>query len=86
MNYLLNKDLSLKAKGLLSLLITLKESNIKISQSSILRFCTDGDCSLQSCINELKKHGYLSIKSVSSTNGQLNGFNWYVYEDNYKES
>jgi hypothetical protein len=86
MNYLLNKDLSLKAKGLLSLLITLKESNIKISQSSILRFCTDGDYSLQSCINELKKRGYLSIKPVSSTNGQLNGFNWYVYEDNYKES
>ena len=86
MNYLLNKDLSLKAKGLLSLLITLKESNIKISQSSVLRFCTDGDSSLQSGINELKKHGYLSIKSVSSTNGQLNGFNWYVYEDNYKES
>jgi hypothetical protein len=86
MNYLLNKDLSLKAKGLLSLLITLKESNIKISQSSILRFCTDGDCSLQSSINELKKRGYLSIKPVSSTNGQLKGFNWYVYEDNYKES
>lgn len=85
MNYLLNKNLSLKAKGLLSLLITLKESNIKISQSSILRFCTDGDGSLQSGINELKEHGYLSIK-LASTNGRLNGFNWYVYEDNYKES
>lgn len=85
MNYLLNKDLSLKAKGLLSLLITLKDSNIKISQSSILRFCTDGDSSLQSGINELKKHGYLSIKPAS-TNGQFKGFNWYVYEDNYKES
>jgi hypothetical protein len=86
MHYLLNKDLSLKSKGLLSLLITLKESDIKISQSSILRFCNDGKCSLQSSINELKKRGYLSIKPVSSTNGQLKGFNWYVYEDNYKES
>lgn len=83
MHYLLNKNLSLKAKGLLSLLITLKESDIKISQSSILRFCRDG--SLKSGIKELKKHGYLSIK-LASTNGRLNGFNWYVYEDNYKES
>ena len=83
MNYLLNNNLSLKAKGTLSLLLALKESDIKITYESIQHFATDGKDSVHSALQELKKHGYVNIKKVS-TGGVFRGNNWFVYKNNYK--
>ena len=58
-NYLFDKDLTLKAKGLLSIL--LENDNIN-SKQELLKYTTDGRDRIDNGIKELQTKGYLQIK------------------------
>lgn len=76
-----NKNLSLKAKGLLSLCLSLPD-NWDFNKKGIMSFSTDGRDSIESAIKELKKYKYLEINKISTTNGKFE-YEWVVYEEPY---
>lgn len=70
-NYLFDSHLSLKAKGLLSVL--LKNTNID-SKQQITNYTCDGRDSINNTIKELEAKGYLQIKRKTEK-GQI-----YIFE------
>ena len=58
--YMLDRGLSLKAKGLLTLMLVLP-GDWKFSREGLEAICIEGKKGIQSAINELKKQGYLQI-------------------------
>lgn len=70
-NYLFDNHLTLKAKGLLSVL--LENTNID-SKQKIINYTCDGRDSINSTIKELETKGYLQIKRKTEK-GQI-----YIFE------
>ena len=68
--HLRDMSLSLKAKGLLSLMLSLPE-NWDYTMKGLARICKDGIDSISGGIRELEAHGYLIRSRVRSANGQL---------------
>lgn len=58
-----NKDLSLKAKGLLSQMLSLPES-WDYSLKGLVSICKEGKESINKALNELEEHGYLTRTQV----------------------
>ena len=60
MNYIFNeKDLSLKAKGLLCDAIS-RPDNWKFSKKGIMYYCKDKENSIETALKELEEHFYLT--------------------------
>lgn len=57
-NFLYDEDLSLKAKGLLTLILLIQND---VSIDLIKSHCSDGDTSIKNTLKELEKLGYLKI-------------------------
>lgn len=55
------KEMSLKAKGLLSLMLSLPD-NWDYSISGLVAICKENESAIKSTLNELKKFGYLTVK------------------------
>lgn len=60
-SHLKEKELSLKAKGLLSMMLSLPD-NWDYSVAGLVSICKESESSIKSALNELKKFGYLVIK------------------------
>jgi len=58
--YLRDKNISLKAKGLLSVILSLPD-DWDYSVSGLAAVCSEKETSVKSALNELKKHGYLVV-------------------------
>ena len=58
--YLRDRSLSLKAKGLLTLMLSLPD-DWRFSREGLEAICAEGKKGIQSAINELKQSGYLRI-------------------------
>jgi len=71
--------ISWKAKGLLGYLLTKPDGWI-VRRFDLIKHATDGDKSVRSAIDELKKYGYLTIKRIKKDNGQWAGTVW-EYDD-----
>jgi len=69
-HHLRNKTLSLKAKGLQSLMLSLPE-NWDFTLAGLAFICQDGISSVRSGVAELEKHGYLTRRRIREHNGQL---------------
>ena len=69
-HHLRNTDLSLKAKGLLSLMLSLPEE-WDYTTKGLARICKDGVDSICAGVRELEDHGYLIRERVRGANGQL---------------
>lgn len=78
--FLRNGEMSLKAKGLLTLLLSLPD-NWEYSANGLLRFAKDGDASLQATLHELESLGYLTRSRLKGPNGKYNGVLYDIYED-----
>lgn len=78
-HHLRNINLSLKAKGLLSLMLSLPEK-WDYSMKGLVAICNDGDSSVRSGIQELEKAGYIDRERERKTNGQLGRVNFIVRE------
>lgn len=77
-----NKNLSLKAKGLLSLILSLS-THWQLSISGLSKICKEGKTSISSTIIELIEQGY--IKRELLRNGtQFAGYQYIVFEDPQK--
>ena len=77
--HLRDMSLSLKAKGLLSLMLSLPE-NWDYTMKGLARICKDGIDSISGGIRELETHGYLIRARVRSANGQLGSIEYTILE------
>ena len=62
MYYLLNKDLSLKAKGLLSIIIHLLDGGVQVDSLAVKHYSKESNASIDDAFRELQSHGYLVVK------------------------
>ena len=69
-HHLRNVKLSLKAKGLLSLMLSLPE-DWDYTTKGLACICMDGVDSIAGALKELEKHGYLTRQRVRFDNGRL---------------
>ena len=76
--HLRDRSLSLKAKGLLSLMLSLPE-DWDYTMKGLARICKDGIDS-SSGIRELEAHGYLVRARVRGANGQLGSIEYTILE------
>ena len=69
-HHLRNTELSLKAKGLLSLMLSLPE-DWDYTTKGLAHICKDGVDSITTALKELERHGYLTRQRLRYDNGQL---------------
>ena len=74
-----NRNLSLKAMGLLSLMLSLPD-NWDYTERGLSYLCRDGRDSISSAIQELEHEGYLTRKRLRSANGRLASIEYTIYE------
>ena len=77
--HLRDMSLSLKAKGLLSLMLSLPE-NWDYTMKGLARICKDGIDSISGGIREVEAHGYLVRARVRGANGQLDSIEYTILE------
>jgi hypothetical protein len=73
------KEMSLKAKGLLSLMLSLPDS-WNYSVSGLVKLSKDGKDSVMSALAELEAFGYLTRVRLTNSKGQFNGVEYNIYE------
>ena len=78
-HHLRNTDLSLKAKGLLSLMLSLPEE-WDYTAKGLARICKDGVDSICAGVRELEDHGYVVRERVRNANGQLGAIEYTILE------
>lgn len=82
-NYLFkDKELSLKAKGLLSLMLSLPE-DWDYTIEGLTKLSKDGRDSVSSALKELEEHGYLSRYRLKDDKGRLGDSCYTIYENLY---
>ena len=77
--FLLNEEISLKAKGLLALLLSYPD-NWQFYKAEIVQHTTDKENSLNSGLKELMENGYIVRKQRKDENGKFEGYEYHVYE------
>ena len=78
-HHLRDRSLSLKAKGLLSLMLSLPEE-WDYTTKGLARICKDGVDSICAGVRELEEHGYVIRQRVRNTNGQLGAIEYTILE------
>ena len=84
--HLKDKNLSLKAKGLLSVMLSLPD-NWNYSIAGLVAICKENDTAIKSALNELKINGYLivnKLKPSKATKGKI-GYEYLIFETPDKE-
>lgn len=74
-----DKNLSLKAKGLLSMMLSLPDG-WGYSVEGLVKLSTDGRDSINATLQELEKHGYLKRGRVRDANGKLGQAVYDIFE------
>ena len=79
--HLQEKDMSLKAKGLMSLMLSLPEK-WDYSISGLVAICKENETSIKTALDELKKFGYLQVikKNPNETKSGRFEYEYIVYE------
>ena len=78
-HHLRNTELSLKAKGLLSLMLSLPE-DWAYTTKGLAHLCRDGVDSITTALKELERHGYLTRQRLRNENGQLGDIEYTIHE------
>lgn len=78
-HHLRNTDLSLKAKGLLSLMLSLPE-NWDYTTKGLACICKDGIDSINSGVKELETNGYVIRRRLRNEKGQLTTTEYTIFE------
>ena len=78
-HHLRNAELSLKAKGLLSLMLSLPE-DWDYTTKGLAHICKDGVDSITTALKELERHGYLTRQRLRYDNGQLGDIEYTIHE------
>ncbi len=77
--HLRDVELSLKAKGLLSLMLSLPE-DWDYTTKGLACICKDGVDSITSALKELENHGYLTRQRTRYGNGRLGDITYTIHE------
>ena len=80
-----DKNLSLKAKGLLAMVLTLPD-NWDFTINGIEAITKEGKTAIYSAIDELKEHGYCKVTSVRDEKGAFKGNDYTFIENPYMEN
>lgn len=83
-NHLLNKELSLKAKGILTLMLSLPDT-WDFSIASLTELSRDGRDSVMVALQELESFNYLKRTKALNDKKQFIGYDYEVYEKPYTE-
>ena len=78
------KKMSLKAKGLLSLMLSLPD-DWNYSISGLVKLSKDGKDGVMSALTELEKFGYLTRVKITNSKGQFSGIEYNIYEQPQEE-
>lgn len=78
------KKMSLKAKGLLSLMLSLPD-DWEYNVSGLVRLSKDGKDSVMTALAELEKFGYLTRSQMVNDKGQFSGIEYNIYEQPQEE-
>ena len=76
--HLRDQNLSLKAKGLLSYMLSLPE-DWDYSLSGLCAICKEQECAIKSTLKELKEHGYVKVEKIRGEKGFFE-YNYFIYE------
>lgn len=84
--YLRDKNISLKAKGLLSVILSLPD-DWDYSVSGLAAVCSEKETSIKSALNELKNHGYLVVikKMPGETKSGRIEYEYHFFEQPQKQ-
>lgn len=80
--HLKDKRLSLKAKGLLSLMFSLPD-NWNYSILGLSSICVESRDTIRKILNELKTNKYLKVVEKKNENGRFN-YEYIIYEKPYE--
>lgn len=85
-NHFKEREMSLKAKGLLSLMLSLPD-NWDYSIAGLVAICKENEKAITTALNELKKFGYLVIakKMANETESGRIEYEYNIYEHPYFE-
>ena len=78
-HHLRNTKLSLKAKGLLSLMLSLPE-DWDYTTKGLAHICKDGIDAISTALKELERQGYLTRQRLRLHNGQLGDIEYTIHE------
>lgn len=78
-HHLRNTSLSLKAKGLLSLMLSLPE-DWDYTTKGLAKICKDGVDSICSAVSELEVYGYVIRERIRNSKGQLTDIQYTILE------
>ena len=73
------KRMSLKAKGLLSLMLSLPD-DWNYSISGLVKLSKDGKDSVMAALGELERFGYLTRNRTTNSKGQFSGVEYNIFE------
>lgn len=76
-DYLRDKKLSLKAKGILTVMLSLPE-DWDYSVNGLVAICKEGRSAVESSLSELKKYGYLEVIKLKPNESESGRFE-YIY-------
>ena len=82
--HLRDKTLTLKAKGLLSVLLSLPE-NWNYTTRGLAAICKEGVDSISTTLHELENAGYLTRRRLRTQNGRISDTEYVVYESPRKK-
>lgn len=83
--HLSDKNLSLKSKGLLSLMLSLPE-DWQYTISGLEKFCKDGRVAIKNALEELEANGYMTRKQIHKEDGSFGNNEFIIYEVPQKEN
>lgn len=78
-HYLQNTNLSLKAIGLLSMILQLPE-DFDFTIKGLAKMCKDGTDSINTAVKELEQAGYLTCNRLRNTNGRVGQMEYIINE------
>lgn len=81
--HLREKEMTLKAKGLLSLMLSLP-NNWDYTIEGLVTICKENETAIKSTLKELKDFGYLKILKVQNQKGQFE-YEYNIYEKPYNK-
>ena len=79
-HHLKNKNLSLKAKGLMSLLLSLPDNWVH-TMAGLAQISVEGVDAIRQALNELEKEGYVIRHRIRNNRGRLAEMEYVVYEN-----
>lgn len=77
--HLRDMNLSLKAKGLLSIMLSLPE-NWDYSTNGLIAIVKDGEATVRTSMKELEANGYLNREAMRGKNGRIIDWVYHIYE------